>query len=401
MKILNIVLSVLILLLAIVSAVFSYMLFDKRSQMVDSYTELSAGIRQASSALDANSGTAVAKSLDDKSLSYQSSNLKSAISRLSDQARKVAKQRDALAQEIASIDAEVQNLPEGIEVAKLTSLGEYSDAIESVDAQVKSMIANRNQIVKGISGIASNFDISVSENQLKSADPNVCARALTGFVTELNDVKKYKDMQEATMKKIASDLGVKGLTFSPVRYRDDLAKYTDAINGLRSDKANLEKGNADLTANLKAAEKKVADLEAANTELKAEVARRLNDYDRLQASLEGRVYQHPVVLWQPGSKEAREAVDGKIIDVNTKFGYVVIDVGGNYLVNQPIGEEFSPAPVNPEIAADDDMLVYRNTQYVGRIKVFKVEDNCAFASIIDGSESNMKIGDNVVFRDNQ
>ena len=105
-------------------------------------------------------------------------------------------------------------------------------------------------------------------------------------------------------------------------------------------------------------------------------------------------------LWTEGSPEARMAVQGKIIDINRKYGFVVVDLGSNTKVEQAIGNKVNP--VNPKITSNIDMVVARglegdNTQYVGRIKIIKVHDNCSIANVIPGStgDREVKIGDTV------
>ncbi|MDD4818346.1 MAG: hypothetical protein PHI85_10290 [Victivallaceae bacterium] len=400
MKILNIVLSILILLLAITSAVFSYFLFEKRTQMVDGYTTLSSGIKQASEAMDAGSGTAIAKSLGGDSLTYKSKDLSSAIGKLARQAKEVMKQRNELGDYLAQIDSDVIGENDAaVEASSLTSLQDYSEAAEKVVAQVGALKSNRDMLVNMLRAVGKDFDIALSDKKLKSSNRADYENELRAFVAELNNIKKYKSMQEAAMREIAAGLGVNGLTFSPVRYQDDLKKYTGAIDALKQTKASLDSANAKLNKELAAAKSDAAKLQGEIDALKAELASRAADYDRLQSAVEGKVYQYPVKLWQPGSAEARKAAEGKVIAVNAKFGYVVIDLGANSVVNQNIGDTLAPAPVNPELTADTTMVVSRDAKFIGRIKIFKVEDNCAFGSIADGDESQIKVGDTVIFGD--
>ena len=71
MKILNVVLSILILLLAIAAAVFSYLLFEKRETMTKGWEQMSLSINKAASAIDSSSGTSVASSVNKASLDHK------------------------------------------------------------------------------------------------------------------------------------------------------------------------------------------------------------------------------------------------------------------------------------------------------------------------------------------
>lgn len=72
MKVLNIVLSIVILILAAVSAVAAYMLWEKRTQMTDGWSKMAAAINKASAAIDRDSGTRIASDLSVASLSTNS-----------------------------------------------------------------------------------------------------------------------------------------------------------------------------------------------------------------------------------------------------------------------------------------------------------------------------------------
>ena len=70
MKVVNVILSVLILLLAAASAVFSYFLFEKRGQLVGGWDKMATAINQAAVEIDRNSGTKVAKELTPEALGH-------------------------------------------------------------------------------------------------------------------------------------------------------------------------------------------------------------------------------------------------------------------------------------------------------------------------------------------
>ena len=69
MKVLNIVLSIVILILAAISAVSSYLLWEKRTQLTDGWNKMATAINKASAAIDRESGTRVASDLSVASLS--------------------------------------------------------------------------------------------------------------------------------------------------------------------------------------------------------------------------------------------------------------------------------------------------------------------------------------------
>ncbi len=400
MKILNIVLSILVLLLAIVSAVFGYLLYEERNTLVDKYGSLTKPMQDTAKALDNGSGTSIAKTLGGDALSYKK-DAGSVAQKLTSQARTITNQRDDLAQKLQSV---MEVAGGNADFAKLTTVSSSQDEAQNVVNQIKDLVGNRNMLAQKMIEIGSKFDVTLNDAKLTSISRDEYLNETNNLVKELGDMLKYKKMQESTMKRIAADLGKPGLSFTPVRYQADLDTYTKAVDGLRNDKNALEAAKKSLDAQLAASGKQIEDKNAEIAKLNAEVARQQSDFDRLQASIEGKAFKYPVKFWQPGSAEARGAVSGKVIDVNTKFGYVVIDLGSDTLVQQPIGEGMSDSPVNPNIAADDTLVVAhgypkKDAAYVGRIKIFKVEGPCAYASVIDGSESQIKVGDSVFFGD--
>jgi len=401
MKILNIVLSILVLLLAIVSAVFGYLLYEEREKLVEQYSSLTKPIQETAKALDAGSGTSSAKALTPETLSYKKDEAGTAAQKLTSQARTITNQRDDLAEKLQAIMTAAGGTAD---LASLTTVANYQANAQDVVNRVNDLVDNRNVLANKMIEIGDKFDISLNKAKLGSLNRTEYGTEADNLIKEVSDILKYKNMQESTMKRVAANLGKPGLSFSPVRYKSDLDTYTQAIDGLIKAKSDLESANKSLDAKLAAADKQLADKNAEIQKLNAEIARQSNDFNRLQASIEGKAFQYPVKFWQPGSAEARAAVSGKVIDVNTKFGYVVIDLGSDTLVQQPIGTGMAESPVNPNIAPDDTLVVAhgypkKDAAYVGRIKIFKVEGPCAYASVIDGSESQIRVGDSVFFGD--
>ena len=98
MKVLNVILSILILLLAAVSAVSSYMLFVKRGQMVKGWEKMATAINQAATEMDRGSGTKVGVELTAASLGHKEyESLDGRLAKLKQQATQLVAERDALA----------------------------------------------------------------------------------------------------------------------------------------------------------------------------------------------------------------------------------------------------------------------------------------------------------------
>lgn len=394
MKVLNIVLSILILILAIASAVFAYLLFDKRQQMVEGYESLGKGIADTARYLDKDSGTQTKLNID-----HRSESLDQEIRKLSQLAKQVSEERNALAQALVEISAQAGG---NATLESLTELAGYESGAAGVLASVNNLRANRDMLAEGYLQAAGKFDLSLDYNELVGLDRSGWENSIRAFNVDLDNVKKYKEQQEAVMRKVAKSLGVE-ISLKPARYEADLKNYNAAIAGLQKNKADLEAAKADLTAKLDAANKSIASKEGEIASLNTELATQKDEYNRLSAIIKDEAYEYPVALWRAGSPEARKAVDGKIIDINKKFGYVVIDIGSETLVEQPIAPNREPNKVNPNITAGDEMMVSRyvgadDAKYIGNIKIFKVEGACAFANVTDLADGNaIAVGDTVLF----
>ena len=97
MKVANIILSILILIMALASAAFSYFLFEKRDVLVNGWGKMATAIHNTSKTLDTRSATNVASKLTPAELSHEKyGELDSKLQKLTDQSRKVILERDEL-----------------------------------------------------------------------------------------------------------------------------------------------------------------------------------------------------------------------------------------------------------------------------------------------------------------
>jgi hypothetical protein len=150
MKIVNIILSVLILLLAVASAVFSYFLFEKREQMVKGWEKMAVTVNQTAAELDKGSGTNVAKSLAPDALSHEKyAELDKNLTQLTQQAQKIVQQRDDMGSTIKKIASvtEMKSIPEDSDFLKLDAylaskkkvVGWIEESKERQDGTIKQL----------------------------------------------------------------------------------------------------------------------------------------------------------------------------------------------------------------------------------------------------------------------
>ena len=398
MKIVNILLSVLVLLLAAVSAVSSYFLYEKRSLLVGGWNEMAKSINETSTILDRESGTDVAKSLAPETLSHENyAELNTNLAKFSSQAQKIQKQRNELGATIARMSdiLSINNAPSKSDLNKLSNYkSSSSDAIQGITG-----IKNRNDsTANSISRVADKMGVSISANALKSSS---YSSELNKLSSRADFINKRVNTFNSSLKKIASSSGAGSVNLSDSAYSSSLTKTVSSVKKLKYDfdstSRKLRQKNSELaTMNASASQAKqmMADKDAKIAEL--------NKVIKIMQPKSGDGDEILVKPWDDGSKEALAAVKGQIIDVNSKYGFVVISLGTSTLVEQKYGKGFNR--VNPQIQKDSDMVVARNLnsdsgKFIGKIKLVKINENCSIANVVPNSLNGRRInvGDSVYF----
>ncbi len=398
MKIVNLILSILILLLAVASAVFSYFLFEKREQMVKGWEKMAVTVNQASAELDKGSGTNIAKLLSPELLSHEKySDLDKNLAQLTQQAQKVVQQRDDLGSTIKKIATvtEMKNIPNADDFMKMDA---YAAAKKNVLDWVTESKERQDGTIKMVCETASKLGVSLTADALRTPE---YASEFRKLDTKIMAVQSRISNDNDSFTQLAQILGSSTPDFSESAYSNSIKSISDAAQKIKDDlgsaKSSLESAKTQLASMQSTVKGKDSNIQNLQKDLKGkeEQIAKL----KLIINPAGNV-KDDYKLWTEGSPEARMAVQGKIIDINRKYGFVVVDLGANTKVEQSIGNKINP--VNPKITSNIDMVVARglegdNTQYVGRIKIVKVHDNCSIANIIPGStgDREVKIGDTV------
>ncbi len=400
MKLVNIILSVLILLLAVASAVFSYFLFEKREQMVKGWGKMAVTVSQTYAELDKGSGTNVAKSLSPEILSHEKyAELDKNLTQLTQQAQKIVQQRDEMGSTIKKIASvtEMKSIPEDSDFLKLDA---YLASQNKVVSWIEEAKQRQDGTIKLLCDSASKLDVSISPEALKTSE---YSSEFSKFGDKITAIQTRLSSYNDCFTQIASTLGgstpdlsdsayagaIKSIADSAVKMKDELSTAKSSLDSANSQLAAMQNTVKDKDGNILDLQKTVKTKEETINKLKYMI------------NPEGGI-KDDFKLWSDGCPEARMAVQGKIIDINRKYGFVVVDLGTNTKVEQSIGSKTNA--VNPKIANNIDMIVARglegdNTQYVGRIKIVKVHDNCSIANVVPGStgDRELRIGDTVYF----
>ena len=393
MKAVNITLSILVLLMSLASAVFSYFLFEKRSELVTGWGKMATAINSASKELDKNSGTKIAEKLSLSALAHENyAGLDALLKELPGQSRQIIAERDALADALLRIGRTVKQNPSE---NALRNLATYSKSKDAIVSGVNTAIANRDKTNTNIGNFVRNElkAGTVSRAKLENGDRS----ALDEAVQAVRKARERRSHYESQLRAVASQSGISGgsLNFND-DYRAATQKVTQAVGKLsservklRSDLSKAQSQNRQLTSSLAASKKS---LEEANAKL-AEDARIISGY-RKALHLAGPDLPMP---WIDGSKEARAHVLGRVIKVDTDYGYIAVDLGTSTRVQQPIGDKY--LDVDPRIAPKDELVVARgdlaagNAEFITRIELDKVGTDCSTADLPADAVKKVKVGD--------
>ncbi|AVM45934.1 hypothetical protein FYJ85_06195 [Victivallaceae bacterium BBE-744-WT-12] len=398
MKVVNVVLSILILLLAIASAVFSYFLFDKRSQLVEGWKKMATTINQSATEMDKGSGTKVGGELTVAALSHENyADLDAKLAKLTTQSRQLIKQRDELAETLRSIGtvAEMNNVGSS---DAFKNMATYSTSKDDVVQGVGALIDRRNKIVQSVvEAVRRNLQLTIDANKLRAADQaalNQFSQRLTQFGNERRDF-------ENTLNEIVRQAGGSSLNFSGNNFKGALDQARQAVNGL---KGKLDEANRTIGARNQEIQRQKNELNGKNNEiatLKKSLDDKIYQLDGLRGALGLDKNDVLPMPWKPGSPEARKRIVGHVADVSSKYGYIAIDLGTESTVQQELGNKVGEINVNLtpglEMVVSRGDLAVPTSDFVTKVKLTKVDKNCSIAEPIGEQKDTVQVGDKVWF----
>lgn len=399
MKVLNVVLSVLILLLAVVSAVSSYLLFEKRGELLGGWKKMAAAVGRTATAMDRGSGTSVGSELTAEALDHkQYASLDGQLEKLVKQAEKLVAERDALASAImrAGEIFEMSGLPPEKAFTEVATSNASRDKVMTGLVDFKN---RRDRMIRDLCATTVKIGMDLKPDDFKKDGGDAAMRKFDGRVDAL---KAQFAAYQKSVAAVASLIGAPAPDLSDAAYATSLVNVVDAVRDMKTK----------LDASLVAIEQLKNQL-AANRDI---VKQRDSQIGALKVTIdgkEGEIVQLRKALgldpavefkpWLPGSKESRRAVRGRVVEVNDKFGFVAVNLGKNTQVRQVIGDK--EATVNPQIESGMEMVVARrmdtkDVEFIGKIRLTAVDDDCSVGEPHDLSpESKIEVGDQVYFQD--
>ena len=403
---LNKALNILIFILAGCAVAFGFILFKKREELRRRGDEMAKFINEVAGVLDAGSDTKVQDKLDYKnryvtdptaegynkdklaiSLYHNNyKNLKSVLRPFKEQANDIITQRDQLSATLHQVlvDLEVPNEKE-FDASTFMVTKSYVDQ----DAKLLEIIKKVDERDNAITAqIAASADVigkgTIDPQALKSLEDYTTP--LSSFASMVQALKDRSDTYASNIGELCEIFEIS----APSLDGDDYTAALDTIKTeMQGQKDEFEQTKVDLkTTKEKLAEKEeqleaeIAKLETANSTIADLKAKLANFVDVEDENLDA------------NKLDLQLKLEGKILRVNDKWGFVVIDLGANnkMLIGKKKSEKIVP------LKEDVKMDVARGSNFLGQIHIVKVAENCAIGDIVpDSLSGKMEPGDKVFF----
>lgn len=403
MKGFNVFLAVLIFLLAATSAVFSFFLFEKRAKLVSGYGTFTDHVVKAVEKMDSNSGTDVANSVNKNTLDHSKDpDLPSILQNFTSQTEKVVDQRDDLANVLAQLSRtlELRKLP----ADQFMRLDSYAKTVSALQQHTSKYVSRNNAILNSVQRSAAQLGArGVSVAALKS---DKYASAYRNLDTRISFWKRRDSVYASQVRNISSALGGSTPNLSESAYEKSLGTVVSTARKVRSDKDKFYN-------NWQSCLRTIANLNKVITKQKNDISKRdatikRKDMEilRLCKVLGLEVPRQPMLDGCEASLNmVKSQHKGKILEVDDKFGFVVISLGRNTRVQEQFGNKIND--VDPQIPQGAVLTVARrmssgDAEYINKVKITRLDDNASIAEPIDKKAGKrMRVGDIVYFADDE
>ena len=392
MKITNILLSILILLLAAASAVFSYFLFEKRSQFVAGWGKMAKAINETAVVLDKDSGVKpLAEELSVSAISHeQFASLDQKLPKLAERSRQLVNVRDSLAGALFRIGRTVNvKVPDE---KSMRGIDSHETGKNIVVNAVVDTVRKRDRMFNYVSALAQRqFRARLDVNKMKNGD----GTALQPLEKSINAINSRKRTYESSLANIGKMVEVKRFDSTDNGFSKSAKSVEQGVrvlqNRCNTTQRKLHDANQLIAKQKKAIEQRDKVIGAKNGVI-AEKDRQIKSYQRALGLPSG---EAAVALWSEGSVEARSHLVGKVIEVHDKYGYIAIDIGKGSTVVQEVGNR--KYEVNAGVKKGLDFIVARGSlrsqsDFVARVVIDEVGDFCSTANIAPNSKQ-IKVGD--------
>ncbi len=368
----------LVILGLLINFVLLLLLNDKTAALRKDKELMAESINRTSIVMDKNSGTAYAKNLSVESLINEDT-FQNSLPVLTKQATELTKERDALAKTLSSISSLLDEATRKSE-AQFANFNSYEQSSKLVYDMIKKSM--------DVNNVLATFIVNISEAlQQNIPDKNE-------FISE---ARFYVD--PAFLKSLINNVD---------KEKQHLSELTDEIS--KKDKAITELKNT--IKNTSGSEDEIKRL---FNEQRKELERIKSDYEALKSNVPSsdgfddendendEEVQSNTSTPQPlVQNEVRTVfpeyyykLRGKVVEYNSKWGFVILDFGADTKLNVEIDGVFKevtvPAPLGQEL------YISRGDQYIAKAKIVNVYAKYSVANVIFPANGEVAKGDSVFF----
>ena len=416
MKAFNVILAVLIFLLAATSAIFSFFLFEKRKQLVDAHALMAEQFETSTQKIDKNNDLALQDVINQGKLAHNNSvNLPIVMKNFDILSDKITANRNDLAKTLVEIANVLEkNGYKENDFAKLDK-DDTADK-EKVQTQLANLLQHTKEVISRRDGVldlvgqaASDLDIdAITSSDLKSAQYK------SKFQPILNDIATKKARirgLENDVKVLAANLEMSTPPLTD-NYHGDIVKMQNQANKIVKDRDTNFK-------NWKNKEREAArhlqTIAAQTNTIKLkdkEIQKLKSDLYQLYIAVgEKNMKRMPI---ENGSRATLEMLKlqntVRVLAINEKFGFITISLGTNTRVIERFGnKDIQRDPKIPQAhynGSQLEMIIARNmpsgkAEYINRVKITKLDADCAIAEPCDKDGKEIAIGDIAYFSDKE
>lgn len=403
MAIFNRILSVLIVLLAIAVAVFSFLLFQRRHEFRERADMLAQAVEDTAASIDQKSATGYAEKLSFQpakgeqpqsgALSWQefheSKNpdtgsfaaFEKLVALAAEAASKLNAQRNLLAEKLAETAITLgidEEKAQPTDLKNLANADLYTSVSEAVVKQANAIVERDARMLQTLSRAGDIIEHPIDETPFEEREKSI------GESDEAIQIGEYRVGPELTtlegnIDALKSRCDEYAETLASTLFsRVDLYAWQADANTIKSED-NYTTGLRDLVEDFRGINRKLRELQITKQDL-ADTKEQLAETEQDLVDAKGQIAKHENtirkqkkqidrLLAQRGIGSAEEIVDidkdlrGEVLQVNPEWGFIVTDLG------------------RKEINQGMELLVARDDGFVARVMITRVLDDISVAEI--------------------
>ena len=392
MAVLNRIVNILILLLVIAAGVFSYMLFGKRESLTKGMESMAAAISNTAATLDDGgaSGTKAAGSLKKADLDHKK-DFSALLPKLNDTAKEIVRQRNDLAKALAQTGRELG--AKNVKEASLRRVDNFAGECKNLQSAVKAYKDNANGVKNQFVAIGRSLKADVKMTDL---DGTGYREASQKIQDKAETLRKESDTTASDIAYAKNRLGVsigKYSTNTSKFWREAVDKRAKDIQKLSSERGKFERLS-------KSQEKEISKLKEEKKALEDQVKTKDKEIARqLKIITDDGKKPEPALKLMPDSPECYKEVRGTVQYVNREYGFVQIDIGKDYQIEQEYGvmKNIVSFPLQPGLTMTVSRGSGENAEIVATILVKTVNKNNSICNVIKGNVADIREKDHVFF----